>query len=247
LPKNIKLTIEYDGSDFHGWQIQPNLRTVQGIMETALKSMTQEMIRLTASGRTDTGVHALEQIVNFHYSGHLKPQIFQRGLNALLPEDIRVINAEQVDGHFDARRSAVSRTYRYLLSKQERAIGRQYAWFPPFQYKLQSMMEASEFLTGSHDWKAFSRPTGDQDTISTVYHVDWKETWENIAFEITAIRFFHSMIRLIIGTLLDVGRGRVSPQQFKDILDSRDLSRASPKAPSCGLYLVHVNYKGETI
>ena len=240
--KNIKLTIEYDGSDFYGWQVQPNLRTVQGVLETALKSMTHEVIRLTASGRTDTGVHALEQIANFHYSGQLTPEIFQKGLNALLPKDIRIIAAEPVERHFDSRRSAVSRTYRYLLSKHERAIGRQYAWFPPFRYELPGMIKASEFLIGSHDWQAFSRPTGDQDPFSTVYNVDWNETRENIAFEITAIRFFHSMIRLIVGTLLDVGRGRFSPEQFKEILDSRDLSRASPKAPSCGLYLVHVSY-----
>lgn len=245
--KNIKLTIEYDGTDFYGWQIQPRLRTVQGVLETALKSLTQQAVRLTASGRTDTGVHALEQIANFHYSGHLKPEIFKKALNALLPKDIRILNAEQAGTRFDARRNAVSRTYRYLLSKQERAIGRHYTWFPPFHYELSRMKEASGFLIGRHNWQAFSRPSGDQNPFSTVYQVDWKETHENIIFEITAIRFFHSMIRLILGTLLDVGRGRLSPGQFRDILDSRDLSRASPKAPSCGLYLVHVNYNEEHI
>lgn len=243
LTRIIKLTIEYDGTDYHGWQIQPNLKTVQGEIEKALKSLTQKDIRVIASGRTDTGVHALEQVASFRYDGMLDMNVFKKGLNGNLPRDIRILAAEEAPENFDARYSAVKRTYHYVIAKSERAIGRQYVWHPPFLFDLALMEEASQFLLGEHDFSSFAKPRiDDENTISVVYDVKWDETGEEIFFNITAIRFFHSMIRLIMGTLMDVGRQVITPLQFKEILEAKDLSRASAKAPASGLFLVNVEY-----
>ncbi len=244
--RNIKLVVEYDGSDFSGWQIQPSQRTVQGTMEKALAGLTRQPIRINASGRTDAGVHAMGQVVNFHYRGNLELPVFVKGMNAVLPPDIRIHSAETVSAGFDARRSAHKRTYRYVISRSERAIGRQYAWFPPFTYELSSMETAARHLTGTHLWEAFAKKTAEKESLlSTVYCVNWQSLENEIRFEITAIRFFHSMIRLIMGTLMEVGRGALCPDDMKTILDSRDLSQAGMKAPACGLYLLHVDYGEE--
>lgn len=243
MSRMIKLTIEYDGTDFFGWQIQPNLRTVQGEIEKALRSLTQRNVRITGSGRTDAGVHALGQVANFLSEGEMKPDALRKGLNAILPYDIRIHYAEPVSEDFDARRNAVSRLYRYIISKKERAIGRQYAWYFPYDINIKKMKIASKYLLGDHEWSAFSKPRPDMKTLmSAVFDIQWCDFDTEIYFEITASRFFHSMIRLIVGTLMDVGRGALTSEQFKAILDSGDLARASAKAPACGLFLVRVDY-----
>lgn len=242
----LKLIVEYDGTDFYGWQIQPDLRTVQGELEQALCSLTQQKIRIVGSGRTDTGVHALGQVVSFLYDGHLKTDVFQKGLNAMLPCDIRVLKAERAQEGFHARKHAIRRTYRYIIAKTERAIGRQYAWYPSYRFDLAPMKKAAQFLLGEHHWDAFAKPRPDcRDLASTVYEVQWQNLEKDIFFIITASRFFHSMIRLIIGTLMDVGRGLKTPDQFRDILISKDLSQAGAKAPACGLSLLAVEYKNQ--
>lgn len=235
--------MEYDGSDFYGWQIQPELRTVQGEMESAILRLTQENIRLTASGRTDTGVHALGQVVSFAYSGNLEADSFRRGLNALLPEDIRIVEALNAPEKFDARRSAVRRTYRYVISKTESALRRKYAWYPGYAFNLEPMRQAASYLIGTHDWNAFAKSDPDIKRMdSTVYEIAWRDFDHELYFEITAVRFFHSMIRFLIGTLMDVGRGKQLPGRIREILESGDIDQAGMKAPAHGLYLLKVDY-----
>lgn len=242
--RTFKLVIEYDGTEFFGWQIQPGFRTVQGEIEKALFTLTGQNIRLTGGGRTDTGVHALGQIASFSCRSRFDAFVFYKALNGLLPKDIRIRSAEEADVHFNARKDAVSRTYRYVIAKRERAIGRKYAWHPRCKWNLDPMKRASEFLLGKHSWKAFCKVEKNQKKYeSSVFHVRWVENPEEVFFEITAERFFHHMVRCIVGTLLEVGKHAFSPEQFRKILETEDRKNAGPVVPPWGLFLVSVNYE----
>ncbi len=212
-------------------------------MEKALKEITKENIRITGAGRTDAGVHALGQVVSFKISKDLPLSAYEKGINTCLPREIRILRAEEAYPGFDARRDAVSRTYRYVISKTERAVGYQYAWFPNFEFDLRPMKRASKYLKGEHSFRSFCKGDGeDKDCISKIFHVRWEETDTEIRFEISAIRFFHNMIRIIVGTLMEVGRGKMHLRQFRDILESGDRTLAGPTAPPHGLFLVSVMY-----
>jgi len=240
----IKMTLEYDGTDFAGWQVQPEQRTVQEVVETGLFKMTKKKFRVTASGRTDAGVHALGQVVSFKTDTSLPISAFSKGLNSYLPQDVRVINAEMKREKFDARKNAISRTYRYILTKQPKVIGRQYCWYPQCSFRLNPMIKASKFLKGEHTFTSFckKKSEGYYNNISTVHTVEWKTIENEVVFQINAVRFFHNMIRIIIGTLLEVGKGTLTPEDFKRILEAQDRKFAGPTAPPQGLYLVKVYY-----
>jgi tRNA pseudouridine38-40 synthase len=241
--RNIKLTLEYDGTLFAGWQVQPGQRTIQGEVEAALKKITREEIRITGSGRTDAGVHALGQIANFKTEKPLPLSAYREGLNTVLPREIRILRAEEMHVGFDARRDAIRRTYCYVIAKAERAIGYQYAWFPNCQFQIGPMRKASKYLKGEHAFSAFCKDNGEGgDCVSRVFRVHWDETPSEIRFEISAIRFFHNMIRIIMGTLMEVGRGKITPGQFRTILEQRDRASAGPTVPPHGLFLVDVMY-----
>ena len=239
----IKLTLEYDGSDFSGWQLQPDCRTVQREIENALKALIHEEVRVVGAGRTDAGVHALGQVVSFPTQNMLPLSAFEKGLNVLLPEDVRVIRTEEMDQPFDARRHAVRRTYRYVIAKHRRVVGRQYAWYPRMVVSLEPMKRAAEHLLGVHDFTSFCKSNGNTDNfLSRVTDVRWDETDEELRFEITAVRFLRHMVRIIVGTLLEVGCGKISPEEIREIIEARDRSRAGPTVPSRGLFLVRVDY-----
>jgi tRNA pseudouridine38-40 synthase len=242
-PRSFKMVLEYDGSEFHGWQVQPGLRTVQEEIEKSIHRITGEIPRVTGAGRTDSGVHALGQVASFSVFNGISPERFQKALNALLPSDVRVLQMHEMAESFDARRKAVSRTYRYVISRRPVAVGRQYAWQPPLKYDLKSMVAVSETLTGRHVWKSFSRSGGmERDFVSTVKDVRWIERPDAVWFEITAERFFHNMVRIILGTLFDVGRGKMSVEEFKNLFDSNDRRLAGTTLPPHGLFLVRVDY-----
>jgi tRNA pseudouridine38-40 synthase len=239
----IKLTIEYDGTQFSGWQIQTNRRTVQGEIEKALQLLTGEKIRITGSGRTDAGVHALGQVASFRSHHSLPLSAFRDGLNGYLPEDVKIIQAEEAGDHFHARRDAVSRTYRYIICRKLKVLGRQYGWFRWGNIHLASMMEAAECLVGDHDFSSFCKVNGQTKSfVSRILDITWDTNEEEIRFEVTATHFFHNMIRIIMGTLLEVGQGRVSIDAFREILEARDRSKAGPTVPAKGLVLVKVSY-----
>ncbi len=243
---NIRLDIEFDGTEFAGWQIQPNQRTVQEEIEKGLFKLTSETIRITGAGRTDSGVHALGMVANFKSDKTLPVKAYENGLNTLIPNDIYIKSARFVEDTFDARRCAIRRSYCYRIAKSPRAVGRQYAWYPRGPFELGKMKEASEYLVGEHDFDAFSKYSEDIKTYkSIVYQVQWKATIDEIWFEISAVRFFHHMIRIITGTLFEVGQGRMSVFDFKKVLDSKDRSLAGPTIPPHGLFLTKVEYENE--
>ena len=241
--KNIKITIEYDGTSFSGWQVQPDKRTVQQEIETALKSLLGYEVKIIGAGRTDAGVHALGQVANFKINSDIPVDAFKFGLKKYLPDDIIVLNAEQVQLNFNSRRDAVKRTYRYVLSRKKRAIGRNYSWMPLFTFDPELMKKAVRFLLGEHDFSSFCKVKSNTgDCLSTVFRADIIEEEEYIIFEIEAIRFFHNMIRIIVGTLLEVGRGTIDIDDFNNILNNRDRTKAGPTVPPKGLFLVNVEY-----
>jgi tRNA pseudouridine38-40 synthase len=241
--RTFKMVLEYDGSDFAGWQIQTNTRTVQGEVEKALNALTRETVRVTGAGRTDAGVHALGQVASFESECRFAPPEMKKAMNALLPRDIRIREVEIPAPPFNARRDAKKRTYRYAIARRPLAVGRQYAWYPRLGFDLDRMMHASEFLIGEHRWAAFSKREPDESRYeSRVHHVRWETNADLVTFEISAVRFFHNMVRILVGTLLEVGRGKWTSGQFKDILEKQDRTLAGPTAPAHGLFLVKVEY-----
>lgn len=245
--KNFKLTIEYDGTDFNGWQVQKTGRTVQGEIEAAISVMTRKKIRVTGSGRTDAGVHALGQTAHFNCQTSLGAREFFSGLNSLLPGDIVIRACQQVPLQFHAQYSAREKTYRYNILNRPlpAAIGRQYAWHIRDPLDTDTMQKAAEHLEGTYDFSAFEN-TGSprKSSVRTVYSAGFTnpENSEHLCFEISASGFLRYMVRNIVGTLVLVGRSKITPEEFAAIRDCSDRSRAGATAPSHGLFLVSVTY-----
>jgi tRNA pseudouridine38-40 synthase len=240
---NFKITLEYDGTGFHGWQIQPNLRTVQGELKKVLETLFQQEINITGAGRTDAGVHALGQVASFHTNKERTLYEIKKGLNALLPLDVRVLNAESVPLDFSARFSAKSRTYRYIISYKESALKRNYVWFVPYSLDISKMREFYNFLIGRQEFQSFCS----SDTDTEGYWVDVKsfklyEENSELIFEIKADRFLHHMVRIIVGTAVDISRGRLPYESINNIIKDKDRTRAGITAPPQGLYFVSVEY-----
>ncbi len=241
--RNIKLIIEYDGTNYHGWQFQPERRTVQSELEKALLQLTQEQVKLYCAGRTDTGVHALGNVVNFNTESKLALTIFEKGLNRFLPLDIRIIKAEEVAADFHARFSAKYRKYRYVISPIRHAIGRRYQWYCRYQLNFELIQQASQYLIGEHDFQAFSKADPQQPHyLSDVVALTWEQKDDCFVMEITANRFLHNMVRIIVGTMVEVGRGNLNPEQIPEILASRNRKLAGKTVPPNGLILVEVGY-----
>jgi tRNA pseudouridine38-40 synthase len=243
VERTYKLVLEYDGSDFHGWQRQPGDRTVQAEVEYALSRLHRVPVPIVGAGRTDAGVHALGQVASFRVEEKFDLETILRAVNAMLPADIRVRSVEAAEDGFDARRRARRRVYRYALSRKPLAVGRQYAWHPRSRLDLASMAAASECLKGPHRWTAFCKRDPEEDRYeSEVYSVLWEAEGDTVRFEIEAVRFFHNMVRILVGTLVEVGRGAMTPDAFRAILESEDRTRAGPTAPPHGLFLIRVEY-----
>ncbi len=242
----IKLTIEYDGTDYLGWQTQPGGKTIQGVLEDCLKRITGEEIHVVGSGRTDAGVHALAQVAHFKTRSPIDIHSLQRALNSLLPKDILVKKVEEVNSDFDARKMAISKVYEYrILTRPLRSVfHRYYVWHIPQKLNREAMEEAARSLIGEHDFSSFkSSGTPIKSPIRRVLRADWKRTREGIlCFEIEANGFLKQMVRTIVGTLVEVGKGKISPEEFKEILHSRDRRKAGPTAPPHGLFLKEVKY-----
>lgn len=245
--KNFKITVEYDGSGFHGWQRQKCDRTIQSEIEKAIANIVGEKVAVIGSGRTDAGVHALGQVANFRCDTRLNEAVFQKALNSLLPEAIVVRMCQQVDPGFHARYDARSKTYRYRIVNHPLpvAIGRQYAWHIRRPLNMNAMRAAAEVLLGRHDFKAFEGAGSPRShTIRHVFKAQLRK--ENkahyLAFEIEANGFLRFMVRNLVGTLVLVGCGKVSMKGFATILHSRDRRQAGATAPPQGLFLVKVSY-----
>jgi tRNA pseudouridine38-40 synthase len=244
---NFKLTIEYDGSAYNGWQRQAEAPTVQAEIERALGSMTRSTVTLIGAGRTDAGVHALGQVASFRCETRLLPEEILKGLNGLLPRDIAIRDCCQVPDDFHARFSAKSKCYHYrILNRATRAaVGRDYAWFIHQPLDVGVMRLAAERLIGLKDFKAFeSAGSPRAHTRRHVLQAVWVEGAEDhhLTFRIEADGFLRGMVRNIVGTLVAVGLGKLDPPAIEAILASRDRRRAGVTAPARGLFLVEVKY-----
>jgi tRNA pseudouridine38-40 synthase len=241
----VRLDIEYDGSDFRGWARQPQLRTVQGVLEAALEQVLREEIQLTVAGRTDTGVHALGQVASFATEAPLPPDL-ARNLNGVTPPDVAVRRAEVVRDGFDARRDARSRSYLYRVATTKAASpfdhGRALWW--PHQVDREALHACAAALIGTHDFTAFTPTQTDHVRFERdVFAASWRgETEHLLAFRITADAFMRNMVRALVGTMLEVGSSRRAVENFTELLTGAPRTQGGDTAPPHALYLDSVSY-----
>ncbi|MGB0034953.1 MAG: tRNA pseudouridine(38-40) synthase TruA [Candidatus Acidiferrales bacterium] len=254
--QNIKLTLAYDGADFHGWQHQPDLSTIQGAVTDAVRQITQEKIIIHGASRTDTGVHALAQVAHFKTHSTLSAAEFQRALNGLLPPKIRVTQAEEVGQDFHARWLAQGKTYRYRIYR-----GRV---LPPFEHRRalhypwpldeDAMAAAARQFEGEHDFTTFAASSGteeddqDRNMVRVIYSSEIlrEPEREEIAYVVRGRSFLRYMVRKIVGTLIEVGKGKLAPGDIPQLFEVRDRSRSGQTVPPDGLYLVSLEYPDPT-
>jgi tRNA pseudouridine38-40 synthase len=244
--RTLKIVLEYDGTRFSGWQIQPDKWTVQKAVEEALERILNHQVRLTAAGRTDAGVHAAGQVVNFTTTSGIETDRLAKGINGLLPKDITVIDIKDVNPGFNARYNAQSRTYRYTLSDKRLSIGREYAWHVKLKLSRELLEHSTRPLNGPCNLRGFSKGSDDDDFSSIIFNNSWTFKDNFMIFEICAVRFFHRAVRSIVGSAVEVARGKEPPDLIQRILDTRDRSLAGTTAPAKGLCLVKVDYGKET-
>jgi tRNA pseudouridine38-40 synthase len=239
--RTFKLIIEYDGTDFHGWQIQPRARTVQGELCRAVYHATCERSTVTGAGRTDSGVHAVGQVASFSSQTHLSPAVLHRALNGWLPWDIRVRSVEEAPGGFNARFDAKSRTYHYIFIRRPTALWRNCYYLATADLDLRAMRGALGVLIGERDFTTFTTADDRSRTKRcNMTRAELVETPPLLALTLTADHFLHHMVRAIAGTVLEIGRGK--PWNMADILAARDSSRAGQTLPPHALYLMSVRY-----
>jgi tRNA pseudouridine38-40 synthase len=246
VPK-IKCVIAYDGSNFFGYQVQPEKRTVQGEIESALEKIHKgEKIRIYASGRTDTGVHAKGQVIHFETAYHLPGNSWKRALNALLPDDVYIHESETVSDDFHARFDVHEKEYHFFVlnSKEPNIFKRNYMYHFPYELNISAMEEACRYLEGTHDFTTFSsaKATVKGDKIRTLFEASCYKQGEQIEFVFRGSGFLYNMVRIIVGTLLDVGQGKMKPTEIITMLEARDRKYAGKTAPAKGLYLWRVGY-----
>jgi len=244
--RNIKLLIEYDGTNYLGWQVQATGQTIQGVIEEKLARLTGETVHLAGSGRTDAGVHAFSQVASFKTKSRMDVHTMQKALNSLLPSDIVIKQVEDVEERFHARKGARSKVYEYrILNREIRSVfDRGYAWHLPRRLDLREMRKATLHLIGEHDFSSFrSTGTPTRTQVRKVERAEWRRSRSGlIRFEIEANGFLKQMVRAIVGTLVEVGKGKVSADGFQKILASKDRRTAGPTAPAHGLFLKEVKY-----
>lgn len=254
--RSIKLTIAYDGAEFHGWQIQPGVATIQGALNDVASQITQEKIVVHGASRTDAGVHALGQVAHFRTRSAIPVEELQRALNALLPASIRIMAAEEVGPDFHARWQAQAKTYRYRIFRG--------AVLPPFEYRRvlhysgpldeAAMCAAAREFKGEHDFETFAASSGSEDddqersTVRVIYssEIIREAERDEIVYVVRGQSFLRYMVRKIVGTLLEVGKGRLAPSDIAKLFEARDRSRSGPTVPPEGLYLVSLEYPDPT-
>jgi tRNA pseudouridine38-40 synthase len=241
--RNIRFEIEYDGTDFCGWQKQPKVRTVEGEIIKALSGLLGSEPEIIAAGRTDSGVHALGQVVNFSCISSMPAGEIMNGANALLPPDVRITGSAEVPLAFNARFDARKRSYRYELTRRPTSLWRRHKWFVKYQLDVEAINKAIAAAVGDHDFTAFTTKDEDRSPIINVMEASVTEAGSGgLDINLSANRFLRRMVRMLAGTLVEVGRGKLEPGEFCDILATRDRDGAGPCAPPHGLYLVRVEY-----
>ena len=243
--RNIRLTLEFDGTDFNGWQVQADKRTVQGEMERAIKKVTGETLRVNGCSRTDAGVHARGYVMNFYTGSKIPAEKLFYPLNDKLPFDIRVLDSRETDVAFHARKHSVRKTYSYCILNQEQrpAIGRQYVHREKGRLDEVAMQEALSLFKGTHDFVAF-RSTGSsaKTTIRTIFAISLDRAGNQFTLSVTGDGFLYNMVRIMVGTLLDVGHGTRTPEDVRQALATGNRLKAGKVAPAKGLTLEEVEY-----
>lgn len=251
MERNLLITIEYDGSEYHGWQIQPNLKTVQGTMEKELKKLFRTSVQLNGTSRTDAGVHAFGQRATFSGEFGIPTERIQFAANNLLPGSIHISKVQEVPERFHARFDATAKTYRYVIhnTMQRNVFDRNYCWYVGPKLNVLNMKSAATHFVGTHDFKSCQATGGPEkhSTVRTVMDLQVMQQEDKITIEITGDGFLYNMVRIIVGTLVQVGLGRIKPDQIDEILQSKDRARAGRTAPPQGLYLVQVYYEREEL
>lgn len=242
---NIKLLLEYDGTNFVGWQRQQRGRSVQGELESVLSQILQQQINVIGAGRTDAGVHARGQVANFRSDSRLGVHDIHGGLGGLLPADIVIHAVEEVPLDFHARYSAKERFYSYSITLEPSALLRNYSWYVKYRLDEQRIQKTAKILLGQHDFESFCKANSEVDHYRCIVsHSCWviPQSGTTMRYEIRANRFLHGMVRALVGTMVDVGRGYTTPDEFLNILDKKDRKEAGMTAPAHGLVLESVVY-----
>ena len=242
--RNIKLTIMYDGKDFNGWQKQPNKLNIQGTIEKVISEMTGEEIELNASGRTDAGVHSFGQVANFKTNSKIPIDKFPIAINSKIKKSIVITNAEEVEERFHSRYNCKRKTYRYIIDNSEfpTPMYRYLEYHIPNKLNIEAMKKAAKYFEGEHDFKAFkSSGTSSKSSVRTIYKAEIKKTENNrIYIELTGNGFLYNMVRIIAGTLVEIGEGRRCLADVKQALSTGERKKAGPTAPPEGLVLVEI-------
>lgn len=259
IGSNWKLTVAYDGTDFYGWQVQPDRMTIQGAMAEAIERVTGERVLPQGSGRTDAGVHARGQAASFRLEAAIPAENLQRALNRKLPESIRVLRAERAEAAFHARHSAKAKTYEYRIYRGEICPPweARFAWALNWPLSVDRMEEAAGAVAGTHDFTSFAASDPDLATrraeaevdetegpgnVRTIFESAWRREGDLLIYRVRGDGFLHHMVRNLVGTLVDAGRGAIEPGAMAGILDAKDRSEAGPTAPARGLFLDRVEY-----
>ena len=258
MARNLKLTLAYDGADFHGWQVQPERRTIQGTLAEAIERVTAESVLPQGSGRTDAGVHALAQVASCAIASPIPARNLAKALNDVLPAAIRILNVEEVEGGFHARHSALAKTYRYRIYRGEICpphVAR-YLTHYPFPLDEGRMQEAAKLVEGEHDFTSFAAVDPEKgrtsdlqeekeeepSSVRTIFSSQWEWQGEELVYTVAGNGFLHHMVRNLVGTFLLVGKGTLSAADLRRILQLRQRSAAGPTASASGLWLVSVKY-----
>lgn len=243
--KRVMLTVAYDGTNYHGWQIQPNVETIESELNKALSELTKEEIKVIGASRTDTGVHALGNIAVFDTQAKMPAEKFSYALNQRLPEDIRIQKSQEVPLDFHPRHQNSRKTYEYKILNCEfpQPVYRLYSYFTYAKLDLDAMKKAAGYLEGEHDFKSFcSAATVAETTVRTIYRITIDKTGSMISIKVTGSGFLYNMVRIIAGTLMEVGKGSLLPEDIPAIIAAMDRSKAGPTAPACGLTLYRYEY-----
>lgn len=242
--RNIKITIQYNGANYCGWQKQPNSLGIQGTIEKAIYEITKEEVKITGSGRTDAGVHAFGQVANFKLMSSIPTSKIPNALNAKLPKDIAVIACEEVPEEFHSRYSAKGKRYRYLIynSAYRSPIYKDISYQVKYDLDFEKMCTEAKSLIGTHDFKGFmSSGSSVSDTVRTIYDIELTKEDDLIVMEVEGSGFLYNMVRIIAGTLVDIGRNRIT-ESLEDVINSKSRSRCGHTAPAHGLFLKKVDY-----
>ncbi len=263
MSRNPKITLAYDGSEFHGWQVQPGLRTVQGTLAECIQRVTGEEVLPQGSGRTDAGVHALAQVASVRLDSPIPERNLVVALNDVLPPSVRVNQVEVVEDNFHARHSAKAKTYRYRIYRKDICppFLARYVFHDPYPMNEEVLIRASEQVVGTHDFTSFAASDperrariaeareeeevsrfGITTNVRTIHSSQWARTDEELVYTVRGDGFLHHMVRNLVGTFLQVGKGALKIEDMATILGARKRSAAGPTAAACGLYLVSVEY-----